>query len=110
MGLLKRYRTWKRRNRFLRKPTSARENIEADIRDVLIRVCPAFIYSNTGGGAIWHKCLCGDKPFQAEHLHPCNDEGRYDECTCVWHMTDTCHRGTWAELNFVKSQASKKEN
>lgn len=103
MGIIERYKTRKRRNRFLLKPDSKDGKIEADIRDVLMETCPAFIHSNTGLGAIWHKCLCGDFPKNPIY-NPINDEEKYGSCACVWHQTDECHRRKWPQLAFLNTE------
>ena len=103
MGIIERYKIQRRRNRFIRKPHSDSENIECDIRDILLKICPAFIHSNTGLGAIWHKCLCKDMRPNATP-NPIGDEEVYDNCVCVWHHSDTCHRGKWSELEFLNKE------
>lgn len=67
-----------------------RESLAERIKDVLNKVCPAFVYTGEGA-ALWHGCNCKAQ------------SGIYDSaaCTCVWHLTSNCIAGHWEQLDFV---------
>ena len=56
------------------------------IRDILMKVCPAFVHEPSPGGAVWHKCKCTAYP---------------DSCVCVWHVKSKCPAGDWPQLSWL---------
>jgi len=82
---------------------NAESKLQAKIRNILMKDCPAFNYQPSWGGAVWHKCGCyiysGPKEFSKHDAEP--------SCICVWRLTDTCSQGTWPQLAFVKEEAAK---
>lgn len=66
------------------------EKLAQRIKNVLIKTCPAFIYTGEGA-SLWHGCNCKAQsgPYGAA------------SCTCVWHLTSNCIAGHWNQLDFV---------
>lgn len=79
-----------------------RRKLTDKVRKILIKICPAFDYRYSGGGAIWHKCYC---LLQMQNSDiPRENDGH---CKCVWYLTDTCEFGKWRQLAFVKDELRK---
>ena len=100
---------WDDRRHYLCQPSSEKERLQAEIRDILIEECPAFYFIDTGGGSIWHKCYCKDRPLL---INSPFREDHYDPCDCVWHAYHTCHRGEQPKVKnlFEKPIEKHKEN
>jgi hypothetical protein len=70
------------------------EILAEKIKDVLIKICPAFRWEGSQT-AVWHGAKCLAK-------------GENESCTCVWHISNTCIAGTWKELGFVYEKVEQK--
>lgn len=74
--------------------------MDEKIKNILLKICPAFNYDRAGGPALWHRCKCRAR-----------EDGT---CICVWHETNHCEAGVWKQLEFVithrmAAQASRRE-
>lgn len=72
-------------------------NMQHKIAHILSKACEAFKRCENTWDNLEDQCAC-----RATQPTP----GRFDACSCVAGITDTCIAGTWPQLAFVTAEAS----
>ncbi len=79
------------------KPFDREEQLSEQVAHILQDRCPAFSYTPTRAGAVWHDCHC-------------NAQQKPDaSCICVWHLKASCPFGEWPKVAKVLAPAKRQE-